>query len=80
MGRRPALADAGLAVTQDHQDMSSPSQLFRGGRGVDPRLGLPRPAHPAGPRCSWAVLARILPLSELYDHVAWPVIVLPRLD
>ena len=69
-----ALADRGLAVTQDHKTWSAIA-LFAAAVAFA-SLGLLDLPIALGLVVVGYVLARIIPLSELYDHVAWPVIVL----
>ncbi|MHA7889356.1 SLC13 family permease [Roseicyclus sp.] len=68
------LADRGLAVTQDHKTWGAIA-LFAGAVALASAGLLDLPVALGLVVVGYA-LARILPLSEIYDHVAWPVIVL----
>ncbi|MBF9059148.1 SLC13 family permease [Rhodobacterales bacterium HKCCSP123] len=68
------LADRGLAVTQDHKTWAAIA-LFAGAVALA-SVGLLYLPIALGLVVVGYVLLRILPLAELYDHVAWPVIVL----
>jgi di/tricarboxylate transporter len=68
------LADRGLAVTQDHKTWAAIG-LF-GTAVALASLGLLYLPIALGIVVVGYVLLKILPLAELYDHVAWPVIVL----
>ncbi len=69
-----ALADRGLAVTQDHKTWAAIA-IFAGAVALA-SFGLLYLPIALGIVVVGYVLLKILPLSELYDHVAWPVIVL----
>lgn len=68
------LADRGLSVTQDHKTWVAMA-LF-GAAVALASVGLLDLPIALGLVVVGYVLARILPLSELYDHVEWPVVVL----
>jgi di/tricarboxylate transporter len=69
-----ALADRGLAVTQDHKTWATIA-LFAAAVALA-SFGVLYLPIALGIVVVGYVLLRVLPLSELYDHVAWPVIVL----
>jgi di/tricarboxylate transporter len=69
-----ALADRGLAVTQDHKTWAAIA-LFAAAVALA-SFGVLYLPIALGIVVVGYVLLRVLPLSELYDHVAWPVIVL----
>ena len=68
------LADRGLAVTADNKTWAAIG-LFAGAIALA-ALGVLYLPIALGLVCVGFVLARILPLAEIYDHIEWPVVVL----
>jgi len=69
-----ALADRGLAVTQDSKTWAAIG-LF-GAAVLAASVGLLYLPIALGLVVIGYVLAKILPLAEIYDHIEWPVVVL----
>mgnify|MGYP003646824526 CR=1 FL=1 len=69
-----ALADRGLAVTQDRKTWAAIG-LF-GAAVLAASFGLLYLPIALGLVVIGYVLAKILPLAEIYDHIEWPVVVL----
>ncbi len=68
------LADRGLAVTQDTKTWGAIAMF--GGAVALASFGLVYLPVALGLVVVGYVLTRILPLSEIYDHIEWPVVVL----